>query len=134
MKTLSREGRAGWAAGLLLLAQAAQAGEVAIEQASFSRAGDAWQVAVTLRHGDTGWDHYADGWRVVDEAGQVLGHRTLYHPHVNEQPFTRSDRVVIPAGVQRVFVEAHDTVHGWSSQRLEVRLDQPAGPGYRVQP
>ena len=135
MKGLSREGRARWAAGLLaVLAQGAQAGEVAIEQADFSRAGDAWQVAVTLRHGDTGWDHYADGWRVVDESGEVLGHRTLYHPHVNEQPFTRSHRIAIPAGVQRVFVEAHDKVHGWSTQRLEVLLDQPEGPGYRVKP
>jgi hypothetical protein len=117
---------------LLLLAGAAPAGEVAIQHASFERAGAAWRVAVTLQHGDTGWQHYADGWRVVDERGSVLGHRTLYHPHVTEQPFTRSHSLTIPAGVQQVYVEAHDTVHGWSSQRLVVDLTLDAGPGYRV--
>jgi hypothetical protein len=117
---------------LASLVPATQAGEVAIENARFVPAGDSWQVAVTLRHADSGWDHYADGWRVVDGEGQVLGHRTLYHPHVNEQPFTRSHRVNIPSDVDQVFVEAHDTVHGWSSQRLAVDLQQSSGPGYEV--
>jgi hypothetical protein len=43
-----------------------------------------------LRHGDTGWDDYADGWRIETPAGEVLGTRVLHHPHVEEQPFTRS--------------------------------------------
>jgi len=45
---------------------------------------------VTLSHADTGWEDYADGWRVELEDGTVLGTRVLGHPHVNEQPFTRS--------------------------------------------
>jgi hypothetical protein len=28
---------------------------------------------VTLTHPDTGWDDYADGWRVEDADGTVLG-------------------------------------------------------------
>jgi len=136
MRTTTREGRAGAvAAGLLLalLTQGAVAGEVKIEHALFQhRSGDAWRVAVTLRHADTGWDHYADGWQVVDAEGRVLGHRTLYHPHVHEQPFTRSYEVHIPRGVSRVFVEAHDKVHGWSPQHLAVDLEQEQGPGYEV--
>lgn len=115
-----------------LLATTAQAGDVAIKHALFEQAGGSWRVAVTLQHADSGWDHYADGWRVVDEQGKVLGHRTLFHPHVNEQPFTRSDSVRIPDGVTRVFVEAHDKVHGWSPQRLAVDLDQPGGADYQV--
>jgi hypothetical protein len=82
---------------------------------------------------DTGWDHYADGWRVVTADGKVLGHRTLYHPHVNEQPFTRNlSGIKIPAEVNTVFVEAHDKVHGWNKERLEVNLQQAQGERYRV--
>ena len=123
-----------WLAVLLLavLAQEVVAGQVEIVHARFDKAGDGWLVEVTLRHQDTGWDHYADGWQVVDGAGQVLGHRTLFHPHVDEQPFTRSLMVRIPEGVHQVFVEAHDKVHGWSPQRLAVDLTQASGPGYEV--
>ena len=117
---------------MVLLAGSVNAGQVAIRHASFERSGDAWRVAVTLEHADTGWGHYADGWRVVDARGTVLGHRTLYHPHVEEQPFTRAHDLRIPAGVTQVFVEAHDTEHGWSPQRLAVDLDQSSGPGYEV--
>jgi hypothetical protein len=119
---------------LALLGSTAMAGQVTIRHADFEHdaEGDGWEVAVTLQHADTGWDHYADGWQVVDEAGHVLGHRTLYHPHVNEQPFTRSYHLNIPAGVTQVYVEAHDTVHGWSPQRLAVDLGRDAGPGYNV--
>jgi hypothetical protein len=116
----------------MLLAGGAGAGEVEIRHARFDQSGGSWRVEVTLRHADTGWDHYADGWRVVDGQGKVLGHRTLYHPHVHEQPFTRSHRVSIPEGLTQVFVEAHDKVHGWSEQRLAVDLSKDAGPGYEV--
>lgn len=125
------KGRPVWLAALLL-AGVAQAGEVEIRHASFEKSADGWRVAVTLEHGDTGWDHYADGWRVVDADGHVLGHRTLYHPHVNEQPFTRSHFLQIPAAVTRVYVEAHDLVHGWAPQRLAVDLGQASGTGYEV--
>ena len=67
------------------------AGDVEIVHAQFRHSGgDNWSVDVTLRHADSGWDHYADAWRVVAGDGTVLGTRTLYHPHEHEQPFTRS--------------------------------------------
>ena len=102
----------------------ANAGEVKILAADFSRSGDnQWSVSVTLKHHDTGWDHYADDWRIVDDKGNVLGNRVLYHPHVSEQPFTRSlSGVKIPPGVTQVYVEAHDKVHGWTPDRLSVDL------------
>ncbi len=85
--------------------------------------GGAWSFSVTLSHGDTGWDDYADGWRVVDEGGTVLGYRELLHPHVNEQPFTRSlSGVQVPEGVTRVFVEARTNVTGWDTARYPVDL------------
>ena len=121
-------------AGMLLLATLARAGEVEIVQVELNQQGGDWRASVTLRHADTGWDHYADGWRVVSPEGEVLGHRTLHHPHVSEQPFTRSlSGIEIPAELDQVVIEAHDKVHGWSSQRVTVDLNQDSGDRYRIQ-
>ena len=85
--------------------------------------GGSWAFSVTLQHGDTGWDDYADGWRVVTEDGVELGLRTLLHPHVNEQPFTRSlSGVTIPSDVTRVYVEARTNTDGWGVTRFPVDL------------
>ena len=74
-------------------------------------------VAVTLSHPDTGWDHYADGWRIESEDGTVLGVRDLLHPHVEEQPFTRSLGIAdLPEG--RLYVRARCSVDGWSGSRV----------------
>ena len=117
----------------MLLANVAMAGQATIQHAEFEKYGASWTISVTLQHADTGWDHYADGWRVVTREGKVLGHRTLYHPHVNEQPFTRNlSNITIPAEINTVFIEAHDKVHGWNPQRLEVNLQQAEGERYRV--
>ncbi len=87
---------------------------------------DRWQVEVTLKHAYTGWDHYANNWRVVDSQGNVLGTRVLYHPHVDEQPFTRGlSNLVIPPTVNTVYIEAHDKLHGWSGHRLKIELKRP---------
>lgn len=119
-------------AGALWSSQAV-AGQVEIVKVQFEKQGSSWRVNTTLRHDDTGWDHYADGWRVVDEKGKELGMRTLYHPHETEQPFTRGlSNVMIPAGVSVVFVEAHDKVHGWSKQRVRVDLTKAKGDRFEV--
>jgi len=118
---------------MLVVTNMASAGQVTIQHVEFEKQGASWTIAVTLQHADTGWDHYADGWRVVTKDGKVLGHRTLYHPHVNEQPFTRNlSGVMIPPEINIVFIEAHDKVHGWNPQHLEVNLQQDQGDGYRV--
>lgn len=85
--------------------------------------GDAWRFSVTLSHGDTGWGDYADGWRVELEDGTIVGTRPLAHPHVEEQPFTRSQSGInIPDGVARVFVRASTNVDGWSDERVAFEL------------
>ncbi|MBF9035429.1 hypothetical protein HKCCE2091_14375 [Rhodobacterales bacterium HKCCE2091] len=73
---------------------------------------DGGRLSVTLRHADTGWDHYADAWEVLDAEGNSLGLRELAHPHVDEQPFTRSLAADLPAG--EVLIRARCTVTGWS--------------------
>ena len=87
---------------------------------------DSFRFEVTLEHADTGWDHYADGWEVMSPAGDILGKRVLAHPHVDEQPFTRSlSGVRIPQGVNTVTIRAHDSVHGYNKEMFEVDLTRP---------
>jgi len=87
------------------------------------RHGDGWRFDVTLRHPDTGWDHYADGWEVLSLDGTRLGYRELVHPHVDEQPFTRSlGSVAIPSGVSQVMIRARCTVDGWAEDTVTVDL------------
>ena len=75
--------------------------------------GGTWRFDVTVAHPDTGWEHYADGWRVFAPDGTELGYRELLHPHVNEQPFTRSQSgIVIPEDITEVTVQAFDNVDG----------------------
>ena len=81
-------------------------------------------ISVTLSHPDTGWDHYADGWRVEDADGNILGTRILAHPHVTEQPFTRSLRLDLPDGLEAIFVRAKCHVDGWSESTTRHDLNQ----------
>ncbi len=99
---------------LVSLSSTALAGEPVVVDAKAMRTGDTWTFDVTVQHADDGWEHYADSWRVTGPDGAVYGVRELFHPHVDEQPFTRSlTGVAIPPGVTRVTIEAHDLVHGW---------------------
>ena len=109
------------------------AGEVEIVYANLKSEGNnKWRIAITLRHQDTGREHFADYWRVVGEDGKVIATRKLGHPHVDEQPFTRAlSGVKIPPELRYVYIEAHDNVHGWSSDRLEVELDR-TGPRFEA--
>ncbi len=108
---------------LLTAVTSASAGEADVTAAKATKTSAGWRFDVTVRHADTGWDHYADAWRVVGPDGTVYGTRTLYHPHVEEQPFTRSlSGVEIPASVKQVTVESHDSVHGWGSRTVTVSL------------
>ena len=105
----------------LLAAAPAMADPAEIVSAEAVRSGDAWRVSVTLRHADTGWDDYADGWRVIAD-GEVVGTRVLAHPHVDEQPFTRSLTLAIPEGAEAVEIEASTSVTGWGGERRPLTL------------
>lgn len=93
-----------------------------------------WTVSVTVSHQDEGWKHYADQWRVVNsENGKVLGARILAHPHVDEQPFTRSlSNIPIPEGVTDVYIEGHDTIHGWSPHKVKIDMSKNKGRRYEI--
>ncbi len=111
-------------AALLLWAGAAVAGEADVVEAEATQEGaGAWRFDVTVAHADEGWDHYADKWEVLAPDGSLLGTRVLLHPHVGEQPFTRSlGGIAIPAGIDRVILRAHDSVHGLGGAEVTVEL------------
>lgn len=109
----------------LALPLSAAAHEATIEDARFQKGAGGWTVSVTLTHAETGWDEYADGWRVEAPDGTVLGERPLAHPHVNEQPFTRSTSgVVIPDDLTSVFIRARTNTDGWGASRREFSLNR----------
>ena len=95
-----------WIAGAAALAIAlvlmpasgqVQASPSDIQLVVFSKgSGGSWSVDVTIRHPDPGWDHYTNVWVVETLEGKELGRRVLFHPHEDEQPFTRSHTVKIP--------------------------------------
>jgi len=99
-----------------------------------------WRFEVTVSHADTGWEDYADGWDVVLPNGDVLlvnpddpFTRLLLHPHVEEQPFTRSQAgIVIPDDVTMVTVRAHDLVDGYGGQEVIVDLNVSQGDNFEV--
>ncbi|WP_293574644.1 hypothetical protein [Phaeobacter sp.] len=107
-----------------LLPLAAWAEDPRILEATATQTGGSWRISVTISHPDTGWDHYADGWRVLDAEGNQLGLRVLAHPHVDEQPFTRSlAGVVVPAGLQQVQIQARCNVDGWAEEVYVLELN-----------
>jgi hypothetical protein len=108
---------------LVLLAAPAAADPADVVAVEAARGAQGWRFDVTLRHADTGWDDYADGWRVELPDGTVLGTRELLHPHVEEQPFTRSlAGVGLPDGAGEVAVRTRTNVEGWSPDARTVPL------------
>lgn len=117
----------------LLLTNAVFASDVEIVKVVLTKQTGTWRADVTLNHADTGWKHYADAWRLVDEKGNEIGKRTLYHPHVNEQPFTRSlSRFQIPGHTKVIYVEAHDFNRGWSANKVKINMQKPSGSKYKI--
>ena len=110
--------------GMLLISTAAYAGEADVVEVDVKRTAEhIYFFKVTVLHADEGWDHYANKWDVVAPDGSVLGTRTLYHPHVDEQPFTRSlSDVKIPESITEVTVRAHDLVHEYGGETVKVAV------------
>ncbi len=103
------------AAATLLAANAALAGLPRVEKVRLTESGDGrFTIAVTLSHADSGWDHYADRWEVLGPDDKVLAARVLYHPHVDEQPFTRAlSGVKLAPNIRFLRIRPHDKRHGF---------------------
>ena len=55
-----------FALAVIALAASATADPAKVEDARATQSNGSWSFSVTLSHEDTGWDDYADGWRVVE--------------------------------------------------------------------
>ncbi len=102
-------------------------GKADVIKVRFKETGDrVYRFWVTLRHNDTGWKHYADRWEILTpDRKKILATRVLVHPHVDEQPFTRSmANIKIPSEISKVIVRAHDKVHGYGGKEVTVNLDE----------
>jgi len=99
-----------------------------------------WTFHVTVEHSDVGMDDFVDGWNVVTAGGEILKMestnrftKTLRMPHVNEQPFTRTQKgLLIPKGTKKLRVRAHDKVHGFGGEEVVVDLSKRFGDNFTV--
>lgn len=106
-------------------ATTAWAGKADVEKATARKSGATWTISATVRHADEGWKHYANSFQVLTMDGKVLGTRVLVHPHVNEQPFTRSlSGVTIPENIKKVRIRAGDLVHGYGGKEVILTLQK----------
>lgn len=97
------------------------------------KSSDSWCIETSVRHHDQGWDHYADGWEVIDLEGNQLGYRRLGHPHDNEQPFTRSlCNIKITSEISKIKVRAKCNKHGFGGKSVVVDLNTKVGEEYSV--
>ena len=119
---------AAYIAGLAILAMTRMASADAprVEAATATHDPDGtWTISVTLSHPDTGWDHYASGWRLLTSDGTEIATRELSHPHVDEQPFTRSlSGVTIPDGTAEILIQPRCTMDGWVPMPTILALPQ----------
>ena len=119
--------RAIMATVLFVLAFAAlsYAGEADVIGVEVKKIGNyTYHFSVTVSHNDEGWEHYADKWEILAPDGRILGTRTLLHPHVDEQPFTRSGGPVPIEANTIVLVRAHMHPLGYGGAALRGSLEQ----------
>lgn len=109
---------------LVLCGPSSFAGEADVVEVKVNKNGtNTYNFTVTVLHKDTGWDHYANKWDIIDENGRVLGTRILHHPHVGEQPFTRSLSGVKISDTIKIFkIRAHDSVHEYGGKVVRIEL------------
>jgi hypothetical protein len=97
------------------------------------KADGSWCFYTEVRHNDQGWEHYADGWEVLDLAGNQIDFRVLGHPHVNEQPFIRSKcGIQIPKEILKVVVRAKCKNHGFGGKPVVIDLTMEKGEGFLI--
>jgi hypothetical protein len=82
-----------------------------------------YSFTVTIQHNDSGWDHYADRWEILTLDEKILAARILRHPHLHEQPVTRSlDFIPIPEITESIIVRAHCSRDGYGGKQVSVTL------------
>jgi hypothetical protein len=112
---------------LLLLSTSciSMAGEADVLAAEIEHVGDdLYRFIVTVQHDDEDWDHFAKAWEILSPDDGLLGTRVLRHPHINEQPFTRSLTVTIPDDINQVTIRAYDLIHEFGGKELTLKINK----------
>lgn len=81
----------------------------------------AYTFAVTVGSPDTGCDSYVDWWEVVTLDGELIHRHTLFHSHVDEQPFTRAGGPIAIAADDEMVVRADMNSTGGAPTTLRLR-------------
>lgn len=85
-----------------------------------------FDVVVTISSPHDTPERYADGWRLTDADGNVLGTHALLHDHADGQPFTRTQPgLLIPAGIDEFVVEGRDLSNGYCGLTVTVAVPEP---------
>ncbi len=99
------------------------AGDADVTHVDIRQRDGRYDLDVTIRSKDTGWERYADRIEALGPDGAVLGTRILEHPHEDEQPFTRDlYELPVPLGIGRITVRAHFKPTGFDGATLTVPL------------
>jgi hypothetical protein len=91
-------------------------------EAGLEPSGEAtWALSVTISSPHDPLERYADGWRVLDPAGTVLGEQELAHDHASEQPSTHSQfGLEIPRDVEEITAGGRDLKNGYGSDMVTI--------------
>jgi len=113
-----------FAVGLLCFSYTLKANEVDVLKARAKcNKKDLCTFTVRVKHKDAGWHHYVNRWEVLSLDGEVLATRELAHPHVDEQPFSRTlFKAPISSEHKSVVIRGHDSVHGYGGEEIIVDL------------
>ena len=107
-----------------LVAMPLVADEPRIRDATACKSGMSWRVDVTLEHPDSGWDHYADGWEVLDADGNRLGYRGCITRMSTSSPLpARSPISTCPTARAKIHIRAHCSVDGWGEETFRIDIE-----------
>ncbi len=95
-----------------------------IRNVSVKNSNNLWSFSVAVFHKDDGWDDYVTGWRILDPLGNEIAVRNLHLPQVGATTNTRSlSGVAIDPRIDLVFIEARDSILGWTGKKYRVSLE-----------
>lgn len=88
----------------------------------------AFTFGVEIASPDSGCDHYADWWEVVDPDGRLMYRRVLLHSHVDEQPFTRTGGPVPVSPDQDLIIRVHMHPEGYARSGMRGSVSSGFAP------
>ena len=107
---------------ILLFITSLYSNEVDVINATASCQDNNCYITATLKHNDTSWKHYANKFDIIVD-NIIIATRILHHPHIHEQPFTRSiSNVKIPNNTKTITIKAHDLIHKYGGKEFIIKL------------